>query len=85
MNRNCCATSVPPPGSFKVLAKAVGVWQERLPAGLSRGIEASDQTMGHLERRFFSKRGNYRGRYWPSRRRTKLTQCPRCVRCAGVN
>ena len=53
MNRNCCATSVPPPGSFKVLAKAVGVWQERLPAGLSRGIEASDQTMGHLEEEIF--------------------------------
>jgi hypothetical protein len=36
-----------------VLAKAVGVWQERLPAGLSRGIEASDQTMGHLEEEIF--------------------------------
>jgi len=53
MNRNCCATSVPPPGSFKVLAKAVGVWQEHLPAGLSRGLEASDQTMGHLEEEIF--------------------------------
>ncbi len=49
MKANCCATSVPHHGSFKVFPKAVVAWQERLPAGLSRGIEASDQTMGLLE------------------------------------
>ena len=42
VNTNCCATSVPHHGSLKVLAKAVGAWQERLQAGLSRSIEASD-------------------------------------------
>jgi hypothetical protein len=46
---NCCGTSVPHPGSFKVFPQAIAAWQERLQAGLSRSIRASDQTMGHLE------------------------------------
>ena len=49
MTTCCCGKSVPHPGRIEVLAKAVGVWQERLQAGLSRSIEASDQTLGHLE------------------------------------
>jgi hypothetical protein len=49
MSTNCCATSVPHHGSFKVFPQAVSAWQERLQAGLSRSIQASDQTMGHLE------------------------------------
>jgi hypothetical protein len=49
MNTNCCVSSVPHRGSFKAFPKAVAAWQERLQAGLSRSIEASDQTMGHLE------------------------------------
>jgi hypothetical protein len=50
MSTNCCGLSVPHPhGSYKVLAKATSAWQERLQAGLSRVIHASDQTMGHLE------------------------------------
>ena len=34
---------------------AVAAWQERLQAGLSRSIEASDQTMGHLEEELLQK------------------------------
>jgi hypothetical protein len=49
MSMNCCATTVPHHGSFKVFPQAVAAWQERLQAGLSRSIRASDQTMGHLE------------------------------------
>src|SRR5437773_6551655 len=49
MKTNCCGTSVPHPGSFKALPKAVTAWQQRLQAGLGRSIQASDQTMGHLE------------------------------------
>ena len=49
MQTCCCVHTVPQHGSFKVLAKAVGAWQERLQAGLSRSIEASHQTLGHLE------------------------------------
>ena len=49
MNVNCCVTSVPHHGSSKAFEEAVTAWQERLTAGLNRSIEASDQTMGHLE------------------------------------
>jgi len=41
--------SVPHHGSFEVFPKAVSVWQERLQAGLSRSIQGSDETMGHME------------------------------------
>src|SRR6266487_3954999 len=50
MSTNCCAESVPQAdSSFEVFPKAVTAWQERLQAGLSRSIQASDQTLGHLE------------------------------------
>src|SRR5512136_2922936 len=55
MSANCCATSVPHRGSFEVFPQAVCVWQERLQAGLSRSIEASDETMGHMEEEILHK------------------------------
>jgi hypothetical protein len=55
MSNNCCATSVPHHGSFKAFSKAVAAWQERLEAGLSRSIRASDQTMGHMEEEILQK------------------------------
>ena len=55
MSANCCATSVPHHGSFEVFPKAVAVWQERLQAGLSRSIQASDETMGHMEEEILHK------------------------------
>jgi hypothetical protein len=55
MSMNCCGPSVPDPGSYKVFPKAVTTWQERLQAGLSRSIEASDQTLGHLEEEILHK------------------------------
>jgi hypothetical protein len=55
MSASCCATSVPHHGSFEVFPEAVAAWQERLQAGLSRSIAASDQTMGHLEEEILHK------------------------------
>src|SRR6266852_4225439 len=50
MSTNCCVPAAPRThGGFKVLGKATNVWQERLQAGLGRVINASDQTMGHVE------------------------------------
>jgi hypothetical protein len=46
---NCCGKSVPHPGSFEAFGWEVIAWQERLQAGLGRSIQASDQTLGHLE------------------------------------
>lgn len=44
---NCCAPSVPHRGSFEAFSQAATAWQERLSAGLSRSIQASDHTLGH--------------------------------------
>lgn len=51
MSNNCCVAAPHPSSSssFEALAKAGAAWQERLQAGLSRSIKATDQTMGHLE------------------------------------
>lgn len=49
MSINCCGKSVPHPGSFEAFGREAIAWQERLQAGLGRSIQASDQTMGHLE------------------------------------
>jgi hypothetical protein len=46
---NCCGKSVPHPSSFEAFSREVGAWQERLQAGLGRSIQASDQTLGHME------------------------------------
>lgn len=47
---NCCLKSVPQSdSSFETFARSVADWQVRLTAGLSRGLQASDQNLGHLE------------------------------------
>lgn len=47
---NCCETSVPQPdSSFETFARPVADWQARLTAGLTRSVQASDETLGHLE------------------------------------
>lgn len=55
MNSNCCVSVPHPDGSFEAFPKAVAAWQERLQAGLSRSIQASEQTMGHLEEEILQK------------------------------
>lgn len=50
MKTNCCGSLVPQSdSSFEAFGQAVVAWQQRLEAGLSRSIQAGDQTMGHLE------------------------------------
>lgn len=47
---NCCEKSVPQPdSSFETFARPVAGWQARLTAGLTRSVQASDETLGHLE------------------------------------
>jgi len=47
---NCCIETVPPSdSSFEALSQPVADWKARLTAGLNRSIQASDQTLGHLE------------------------------------
>ena len=47
---HCCEKSVPQSdSSFETFARPVADWQARLTAGLTRSVQASDQTLGHLE------------------------------------
>ena len=47
---HCCLHTVPHPDSrFETLAGPVADWAARLTAGLTRSLQASDQTLGHLE------------------------------------
>jgi hypothetical protein len=47
---NCCLESVPhADSSFETFAGPVADWRARLTAGLSRSIQASGETLGHME------------------------------------
>src|SRR5512146_2558361 len=47
---NCCLTSVPQAdSSYETFAGPVADWQARLTAGLKQSIQASNETLGHLE------------------------------------
>jgi len=46
---NTCEIADPTPQTFSVLKTALPDWVHRLQAGLARSVEASDQTLGHLE------------------------------------
>jgi hypothetical protein len=77
MSTNCCAPSVPQSdSSFKVLPQAVTVWQQRLQAGLSRSIQASDQTMGHLEEEILQKTRELERRVLEEATQKKADQAP---------
>jgi len=84
MSTNCCVTSVPPHGSFKAFPKAVSVWQERLQAGLSRSIQASDQTTGHLEEEILHKTRDLERTVLEEAAQKKADQAPPgCPVCGG--
>jgi hypothetical protein len=47
---NCCEESVPQSdSSYETFAGPVADWVARLTAGLTRSVQASDQSLGHLE------------------------------------
>lgn len=76
MSISCCATSVPRHGSFEALPQAVAAWQERLQAGLSRSIQATDQTMGHLEEEILSQTRDLERRVLEEAAQKKADQTP---------
>lgn len=85
MSINCCASLVPhPDSSFKAFSQAVTAWQERLQAGLSRSIQASDQTMGHLEEEILRKTQDLERKLLEEAAQKKADQAPPvCPVCGG--
>src|SRR5262245_5187637 len=76
MSMNCCGTSVPHHGSFEVFPQAVAAWQERLQAGLGRSIQASDQTLGHLEEEILHQTRDLERRVLEEAAQQKADQAP---------
>jgi ssDNA-binding Zn-finger/Zn-ribbon topoisomerase 1 len=47
---NCCLKSVPPSdSSYETFDLPMADWQARLTAGLNQSVQASDQSLGHME------------------------------------
>ncbi len=47
---NCCMKTVPhSDSSYETFARPVADWQARLTAGLNQSVQASDESLGHLE------------------------------------
>ena len=47
---NCCEKTVPQSdSSYKTFDRPVADWQARLRAGLNQSVQASEETLGHLE------------------------------------
>jgi hypothetical protein len=47
---HCCVKSVPhSDSSYETFARPVADWQARLTAGLNQSVQASDETLGHME------------------------------------
>jgi hypothetical protein len=47
---NCCEKSVPQSdSSYETFAQSVADWQARLTAGLNQSVQASEETLGHME------------------------------------
>src|SRR5436190_2001962 len=84
MSTNCCALVPHPSSSFEVFPRAVTAWQERLQAGLSRSIQASEQTMGHLEEEILRKTRDLERAVLEEAAQKKADQAPPvCPVCAG--
>jgi hypothetical protein len=80
---NCCVKSVPQSdSSFETLAGPVADWTARLRAGLTRSVQASDQTLGHLEEEILHQTRGLERRLLEEAAQKKADQTPpRCPVC----
>src|SRR6266851_5476099 len=81
---NCC-DMVPHPGSsFEALREPVLDWQARLTAGLNRSIQASDETLGHIEEQIARQTRDLERRVAEEVAQKKADQSPpNCPQCGA--
>jgi hypothetical protein len=81
--KSCCMPSVPHADSrFETLAGPVADWTARLTAGLTRSVQASDQTLGHLEEEILHQTRGLERRLLEEAAQKKADQTPpRCPLC----
>jgi hypothetical protein len=74
---NCCVSTVPQSdSSFETFAGLVADWQARLTAGLHRSVQASDQTLGHLEEEILQQSRDLERRLLEAAAQQKADQTP---------
>jgi hypothetical protein len=73
---NCCVQTVPPVSSYKAFGDPVRYWEARLTAGLNRSIEATDQTLGHIEEEIAGKTRDLERTVAEEVTQRKADQCP---------
>ena len=81
--KSCCLPSVPQSdSSFETLGGPVADWTARLTAGLTRSVQASDQTLGHLEEEILHQTRGLERRLLEEVAQKKADQTPpRCPVC----
>ncbi len=81
--RSCCGTAVPhPDSSYETFAGPVADWVVRLTAGLTRSVQARDQTLGHLEEAILHQTRELERRLLEEAAQRKADQTPpRCPVC----
>jgi hypothetical protein len=81
---SCCLESVPQPGSsFETFAGPVADWTARLTAGLTRSVQASDQTLGHLEEEILHQTRGLERKLLEEAAQKKADQTPPCCPVCG--
>src|SRR3974390_2232167 len=74
---NCCDKSVPQfDSSYERFAGAVADWQARLTAGLNQSVQASDQTLGHMEEQILQQTRGLERRLLEEAAQKKADQTP---------
>jgi hypothetical protein len=81
---NCCVKSVPQSdSSYETLAGPVTDWQARLTVGLNQSVQASDQTLGHLEEQILRQTQGLERRLLEEAAQKKADQTPPCCPVCG--
>ena len=82
---NCCVASVPQSdSSFETFDRPVADWTARLTAGLARSVQASDQTLGHLEEEILQQTRGLERQLLEAAAQKKADQTPPvCPVCGG--
>jgi hypothetical protein len=82
--KNCCVESVPQSdSSFETLAGPVADWTARLTAGLTLSVQASDQTLGHLEEEILHQTRGLERKLLEEAAQKKADQTPPCCPVCG--
>jgi hypothetical protein len=82
--KSCCLQAVPQSDSrFETLTGPVADWTARLTAGLTRSVQASDQTLGHLEEEILRQTRGLECQLLEEAAQKKADQTPPCCPLCG--